>query len=259
MQNCVMLHFLNSSLDIVAKILSPWTKTGDSDTWTFTYTGLPKYNEKGVLYEYRVREEPVPDGYEDGYKDGTIEAAITGHPDTPVDGLTITKYRDGGLTVSKTVSGNRGDPDKEFHFTVTLIGTSSAGTAADSITGNYTTKYTDALGNTTTGAISFAGGVSDTFTLRHNESLTIQGLPAGIRYEVTELETNQGGYTTSGSGWYGEIPAGETAVAAFDNYNHDSGGGDGPVRPHRNKDLGGRRTERPCPADQHSADPGAQH
>src|SRR5699024_4193099 len=42
-----------------------WTKPQDSDTWTYTYNDLSKYNENGVLYEYRVREV-VPDGYEAG-------------------------------------------------------------------------------------------------------------------------------------------------------------------------------------------------
>ena len=216
-----------------------WTKTGDSDTWTFTYTDLPKYNERGVLYEYRVRESTAPDSYEAGYKDGTIGSAITGHPDTPVDGLTITNYKDGNLTVSKTVSGNRGDQSKEFTFTVKLTGNSSAGTAASSINDSYTISRTDAQGNTTTDTILFTSGVSATFTLRHNESVTIWGLPAGIGYLVTETGANRDGYTTSGTGWNGTIPAGSTAEAEFNNYSHDSGGGE---EEDERIDLTGRKT-----------------
>ena len=205
-----------------------WTKPEGSNTWTYTYTDLPKYNENGVLYEYRVRENPVPDGYEDGYRDGTAVDTpdIPSHPDTPVDGLTITNYKDGSLTVSKTVSGNRGDQNKDFTFTVKLTGSSSAGTAASDVDDSFNTTKTDADGNATPGTIIFTDGVSGEFTLKHGESITIQGLPAGIGYEVVEKEMDQNGYRTSGTGWTGEIPAGGTASAAFENYRHDSGGGD---------------------------------
>lgn len=193
----------------------------DASPWTFTYTGLDKYNSNGVLYEYRVREKE-PDGYEAGYKTETIDS----HPGTSVDGLIITNYKDGSLKVNKTVSGNRSDPKKDFHFTVTLTGTSSAGTAATSISGSFIIHKTDAQGNSTQGTLQFTGGVSDEFTLKHKESLTIEDLPAGIGYEVTEKEANQDGYSTSGTGWTGTIPAGDTAKAEFNNYSHSSSGGD---------------------------------
>ena len=61
-----------------------WTdNTADSTQWTFTYTNLDKYDENGVLYEYRVRETPVPDGYEADYKTGTVAADITATPPPP--------------------------------------------------------------------------------------------------------------------------------------------------------------------------------
>lgn len=197
-----------------------WDKS-QGNTWTYTYTGLDKYNEDGVLYEYRVREK-VPEDYEAAYKTETVG----GDPATPVDGLTITNYKDGSLTVSKTVSGNRGDQNKDFTFTVKLTGSSSAGTAASDVDDSFNTTKTDADGNATSGMITFTDGVSGEFTLKHGESLTIQGLPAGIGYEVVEKEMDQNGYRTSGTGWTGEIPAGGTASAAFENYRHDSGGGD---------------------------------
>ena len=197
-----------------------WDKS-QGDTWTFTYTGLDKYDEDGVLYEYRVREQPVPEGYEAGYTAGSVGS----NPATPVDGLTITNYQDGSLTVSKTVSGNRGDQNEDFTFTVKLTGRSSAGTAASDVDDSFSTKKTDADGNATSGMITFADGVSGEFTLKHNESLTIQGLPAGIGYQVVEAERDRDGYSTGGTGWTGEIPAGDAAEAEFNNHRHDSGGG----------------------------------
>ena len=200
-----------------------WTKPEDSDTWTYTYNDLSKYNENGVLYEYRVREV-VPDGYEAGYTSGQVTDTI---PSTPVDGLKITNYKDGALTVLKTVSGNRGDQNKDFTFTVQLTGESWAGTAGESITKAFTIVKKAVDGTETTATLSFTAGVSDAFNLKHGESLIISGLPAGIDYRVTETEENQDGYRTSGTGWNGEIPVGGTAEAAFENYNHHSGGGGG--------------------------------
>ena len=180
---------------------SPTWSGQDGSTWTFTYTNLPKYNGDGVLYEYRVRENPVPDGYEAGYKTGSI----SGTPATSVDGLIITNYKDGSLTVSKTVSGNRGDQNKGFTFTVTLTGTSWAGTQAADVDGDYTAVYTKQAGTTEEKTITFTDGKSAEFTLKHGESLTIQGLPAGITYKVVETEANQDGYTTTATGWTGTM------------------------------------------------------
>lgn len=199
-----------------------WSENEDgSSQWTFIYADLDKYDSNGILYEYRVREEHQ-DGYTVFYKTETVGDS---RPATSVDGMIITNYQDGNLTVSKTVSGNQGDPNKEFHFTVTLTGNSSVGTTANTIGGDFETRKTNTDNTTSSGTIAFTGGVSATFTLKHNESLTIQGLPAGIGYQVTEVERDQGGYTTSGTDWDGTIPAGSTVEAEFNNYSHDSGGG----------------------------------
>ena len=42
---------------------------------------------------------------------------------------------------------------------------------------------------------------------------------------MTEAEADQNGYTTTGTGWTGTIPAGGTAEAAFENYRSLEGGG----------------------------------
>ena len=199
-----------------------WTKNGS--IWTFTFSDLPKYDANGALYEYRVVEAPLP-GYTTSYTGGTIPSDYDGHPDTPVEGLTIVNHKDGSLIVNKTVSGNWGDTDADFTFTVTLTGETDAGQTAETVTGTFTTRRTDAGGNATDGIITFNGGVSGRFTLKDGESLTILGLPAGIGYTVTEAEADQNGYTTTGTGWTGTIPAGGTAEAAFENYRSLEGGG----------------------------------
>ena len=87
-----------------------WTGTGS--TQTYTYTGLPKYNEDGVLYQYRVIET-VPDGYDVYYVDGIAtdvgDNQSEKQPDTPVKNLDIRNVKRGSLTVSKQVTGNRGN------------------------------------------------------------------------------------------------------------------------------------------------------
>lgn len=59
-----------------------------------------------------------------------------------------------------------------------------------------------------------------TVALRHGQTLTIQGLPAGTGYDVAEVEANADGYTTTAVQAAGSIPANGTAAAAFENDSH---------------------------------------
>lgn len=101
----------------------------------------------------------------------------------------------GSLTVSNTVTGNRGDTNKAFTFTVKLGDTG--------INGVY-------------GDMTFTAGVA-TFQLKHNESKTATGLPAGVSYEVSENEANLSGYVTTSTEVSGSIVKDKAAVAAFTN------------------------------------------
>lgn len=98
----------------------------------------------------------------------------------------------GDLKVSNTVSGSAGDTTKPFTFTVTVD---------SSINGTY-------------GEMTFTAG-SATFTLRHGESLTAVGLPAGAAYTVAESDNE--GYTVTANGATGTIQKDGIAVAAFTN------------------------------------------
>ena len=110
----------------------------------------------------------------------------------------------GTLTVKKTVSGGGADYNKPFTFTVKLE--ESGDTHNDKVT------Y---------GGVPFINGVA-TFTLKHNESKTIKGIPAGMTYTVTE--SDNAGYTVTMSGNTGPIEAGETSTAAFNNYKAGDSG-----------------------------------
>lgn len=103
-------------------------------------------------------------------------------------------YNTGSLTVSKTVSGNAGDKQKDFHFTVILSDKSVNGAFGD---------------------LSFTDGTA-AFELKHGESKTADVLPSGITYTVTETEANQDGYTTESTGASGTITE-AGAAAAFTN------------------------------------------
>jgi len=182
---------------------APMVDKSAGSQWIFTYTGLPKYDSQGARYTYWV-EETVPEGYQTedqrAQDDGVLE-----------------NVQKGTLKVSKTVSGNRGDTNKEFRFQVTLSGISTAGIHSEDVTGRIAVYENGALvkGNTR----EFAGGKVE-FRLKHGQTAVITGLPAGLEYTVTELDANQNGYKTTSTGDSGKIPAG-TAAAEFVNRKSD--------------------------------------
>ena len=93
----------------------------------------------------------------------------------------VTNQRVGSLTVTKTVTGNQGETNREWNFTVTL--TDAQGNPATDVNGEY-------------GEMKFENGVA-TFTLTDGDSKTAKDLPADLHYEVTEAEANHDGYVTT--------------------------------------------------------------
>lgn len=151
---------------------------GDVNTWSYTFTDLPEYDQDGVRIEYTAREAEVSEGYDVSY-----------------DGCEITNAKRGGLQITKTVTGTAGEKDRAFHFTLEL--------EDDTVEGHY-------------GDLEFTEGKAE-FTLRHSESVTVSDLPADLSYRVTEAEDGEEGYRTSADGDRGVIPAGETARVSFVN------------------------------------------
>lgn len=113
-------------------------------------------------------------------------AEFTNHKDAPVPDT-------GSLIVSKTVTGTAGDKNEAFTFTVTLSDTS--------INGTY-------------GNMDFTDGTA-TFTLKHGESVTSAGLPAGTAYTVTEAKAE--GYIVTSTDATGTIAADAEAMVRFTN------------------------------------------
>lgn len=127
------------------------------------------------------------------YVNGTVL-----NTDTVLYGLW--KAEPGNLSVAKTVAGNNGNTSKAFNFTVTLGDTGINGTF---------------------GEMTFADGVA-TFVLKHGESKTAVGLPAGITYTVTEAEADKDGYTTTSVNASGSIIKDDTAAVTFTNTRNSS-------------------------------------
>ena len=208
-----------------------WTVVDKQPTWNedltqYTYTGLDKYNENGVLYEYRIRED-VPNGWDVYYESGTAQNGdnTTGNKNTPVDGLDITNVERGSLTVSKQVTGNRGYYTQQFDFSVTFTLPEGFNNANGWPTISYT--KTDAEGKLKTQSAAF---VSDTltipFTLADDDSITFTNLPGGTTYDVDE--TNSYGHSPYPENDTGTIPPGGMATAKFVNHRNGGGGGDTP-------------------------------
>lgn len=87
------------------------------------------------------------------------------------------------LEVNKEVSGDGGDVNKEFPFTLEL--------PSDLFDEYNTITYTK--GNTT-GEITSS---PFTFNLKHGESILFEGIPKGTPYTVTEIGANTEGYATT--------------------------------------------------------------
>ena len=86
---------------------------------------------------------------------------------------------------------------------------------------NFTVTLGDTGINGTFGEMTFADGVA-TFVLKHGESKTAVGLPAGITYTVTEAEADKDGYTTTSVNASGSIIKDDTAAVTFTNTRNSS-------------------------------------
>ena len=115
--------------------------------------------------------------------EGTATAAFTNMKSIPR----------GNLSVSKTVSGSNPPSKTAFGFTVIL--------SDRTVDGRF-------------GEMTFRSGVAE-FTLRHGETVTATGLPAGVGYLVEEDADEA--YTTSSQGAEGTVPQDDTALARFVN------------------------------------------
>jgi len=91
----------------------------------------------------------------------------------------------GDMSISKLVAGEGADEDKYFEVTLSTRGTQIAGHAT--LNGTY-----DVTGSSKVQSITFTDGKA-VLEIKHGETITVKGLPAGI--EITVVETGAPGYT----------------------------------------------------------------
>ena len=95
------------------------------------------------------------------------------------------------LAVVKKISGSQADLSATFDFDITINGL---------VEGTIINVDTDTTGNAPTSYTANSSGtvaITD-FALGNNDELKLTGIPAGATYTVTEDESGQDGYTTTG-------------------------------------------------------------
>lgn len=110
------------------------------------------------------------------------------------------EYTSRNLTITKTVTGNMGDTNKEFEFTLMLTKNDDA----------YTANLSYSKNNGTTETLS-ANNSAYTFSMKHGDSVTIS-IPAGYTYTVTE---DNGEYTAKYKVDNGEDKDGNSATGTL--------------------------------------------
>lgn len=130
--------------------------------------------------------------------DGRLSASVTvgtdGDAHKPESIAFVNEQKTGGLRITKTVKGSDGDTSREWHFTITLSDT------ADKL-------YSGVWFDTGVGHV----------TLRHGETVTLEGIMMGTRYKVTEDDADTDGYTTTFIGAEGVIGGEAVMNVAFVN------------------------------------------
>ncbi|WP_257617493.1 DUF7601 domain-containing protein, partial [Streptococcus pneumoniae] len=116
------------------------------------------------------------------------------HPNKPEKGKTDKDKK--SLTITKIVDGASGDRTKAFNFQIHIELPSTNKTAASPMS-NIVVKHGETSHELAIVSTSTSETVDYSFTLKHNETFTIDNLPAGSKYTVKE--TGVPGYTASAS------------------------------------------------------------
>ncbi len=195
-----------------SKIVFPqisYTKPG-----TYEYTITENDTSLAVNKDTDTVYVKVIVSYDESQRDGVLHAEVKYAKGSSKPGdITEATFKfsnkaTGSLAISKTVAGNGAEENKDFTFTVTLLKN-----GADPLTERYPYTITSDPGVARAEATEIGNG--GTLTLRHGQTATITGLPAGTTYTVKE--TGSEGYTVASTNAEGTIARGETALASFVN------------------------------------------
>lgn len=113
------------------------------------------------------------------------------------DGFTNT-YTTYDLTLTKTVTGNQGDRDKYFEFTVNIAGAVNGTVYTVDLSNADTSPSVDGTTKSNPASLTATeGSVSGTYYLKSGQSIVIQGLTSETAYTITETGYSADGYTTT--------------------------------------------------------------
>ena len=176
-----------------------------NEGWYHSFKNIPVKDSNSKPINYTVKEENVPDGWTPYYYTAGLHKGklIFQIHNVPTDNT-------GAIRVSKELSGEGAEKDKEFAFTVTLLEYLDSNEVLDG--GEH--GYYPLGGIYTFGGFEFRDG-KVTLGLKGGESVTISGIPAEYDYTVTE--SNNYGYTVTSENDKGTIRAKDTAEVKFTN------------------------------------------
>ena len=167
------------------KVKNATIRPDSEGTWFHRFDNMPANDSNGNPINYTVKEENIPDGYTPHY---FTSGAHYGKLVFRVKNVPTEKT--GAIKVSKELSGEGAEKDKEFAFTVTLLEYLDSNEVLD----GGEPGYYPLSGIYTFGGFEFRDG-KVTFGLKGGESVTISGIPAEYDYTVTE--SNNAGYTVT--------------------------------------------------------------
>ena len=186
-------------------------ETGYKATATFILKGGETKALTGIPAgtKYTVTEQDyTAEGYVTDILTNNATGEIT-HGGNPTVTFKNTR-KVGGLTVSKTVTGNDFDANKAFDITVTLTAPANV---------NLVGSYAGAQSGSISVAATQTGATwTETFSLKNGQSINFTGLPENTAYTVSEADYAADGYVKTVSGAEeGSIKAEATATVAYTN------------------------------------------
>lgn len=161
-----------------------------------SYTGITKDAKTYDLYVL-VAVDEAKDSTDGLYIAGATFSHMEGEGDTTkLAGMTNT-YTTHNITLSKTVTGNQGDKNKYFEFTVT-INNAIPGTVYD-VKGIFDASIdTDEdIENPSQLVATKDGTLTQTFYLKHGQSIVINGVAKDSTYSIAETSYTSDGYNTT--------------------------------------------------------------
>ena len=165
---------------------------------TPSVNGKVKPSESGTTYKY--------DLFTNIYRKNAGKITDPNEPNPNKPNVSKVDPNAKSLVIKKVVSGATADKSKDFTFKLTF--TKASTETSQSITGK--------IGETSK---TFVYGQETTITLRHDQSLVFDTIPAGTRYKL--VETGSQGYTASAA--YKENGASKTQAGAVStNFTQDN-------------------------------------